>query len=36
MVQLFQDTCGLGMLGVGVLMVGTGFMVIRKIVKIKI
>lgn len=36
MVQLFQDTCGLAMVGTGVTMVAIGFMIIRRIVKIQV
>lgn len=36
MVQLFQDTCGLAMVGTGVTMVATGYLIIRRIVKIEV
>lgn len=36
MMQLFQDTCGLVMLGIGVMMVGIGFVIMKSIVKIQV
>jgi len=36
MSQLFDDICGLLMLGVAILMIGVGFMLIRKIVRIEV
>lgn len=36
MMQLFQDPCGLSIAGVALLMIGIGYMIIRKIVSIKV
>ncbi|MGI6207857.1 MAG: type II secretion system F family protein [Anaerolineae bacterium] len=36
MSQLFTDTCGLVMVAIGVLMTGSGFLIIRRIVKIEV
>ncbi len=36
MMQMFEDTCGLVMLGTGVAMVSIGFVIMKTIVKIKV
>ncbi|NLT42608.1 MAG: secretion system protein [Anaerolineae bacterium] len=36
MMQMFEDTCGLAMLGTGVVMVGIGFVVMKSVVKIEV